>query len=346
MITFAVSAVRPDEGRLPVTTTQASLRQRTRRTYEASACNQTDVIRSNTHGFIAAVHLAFKRHRPLVLSPDDVWLCLGQGFATHVNLHAEALRERLVRHDGKAIITVRRDDFVRDSPSNDWPAVFSELSEHIREHCGKKRDLVVSNFSTTGAVEQAASEVVLFDALQSYFEYRLVTLCGIPEITLLGTPEDWLSIQKRVEMFAEFELTDWTRALLPVLDQIVRTARGDVDRAFWQSFYKLNDASGGPYVTGWINLLFPYIETQESSSRLRQSCRNGFMADWRKGMRTTIGGGPTMEKFPTGLSSAPFMWNYLGTIIPMEFIGGFVGVSQDAGTGAVRPAIGWGIGER
>jgi hypothetical protein len=102
--------------------------------------------------------------------------------------------------------------------------MLSELSERIRERAGKKRDLIVANFSTTGTVEQAAPEVVPFNARQSYFEYKLFTLCGIPEITLLGTPDDWLSIRRRAEVFAEYDLTDWTRALLPVLGRIVRTA--------------------------------------------------------------------------------------------------------------------------
>ncbi len=346
MITFAVSDVRLGEGRLPVTTIQASLRERTRRVFEASACNLTDLIESATHGFIAAAHTAFDQHRPLVLSPDDVWLCLAQGFATHVNLHAEALRERLVSHDGKELIIVTRDDFVKGSPSNDWPAMFSGLSERIRERFGRKRDLVVADFSTTGVVEQAASEVVLFDAVKSYLEYRIASICGIPQVTLLGTPDDWLSIQKRAEMFAEFELTEWTKALSPVLDQILRTARGDVDRAFWQSFYKLNSSSGGPYVTGWINVLFPYIDTWKSTSQRGPTCWNGIVTDWKEGMSEMFGGGPTVDRFPTGLSSAPFRWDYSHTEIPMEFTGGFVGVSQDPGTGAVRPAIGWAIGER
>jgi len=343
VITFAVSDVRDGEGRLPATTLEESLRARSNRTFEAAACNLPDLCGSSTrrfvtHAFVAAAHMAFDRHHPLVLSPDDVWLCLAQGFATHVNLHADALRGHFVHDEGKAKLTVRRDDFVKGSPSNDWPAMFSELSERIREHVGNKRDLVVANFSTTGPVEQAASEVVLFDALQSYFEYELITVCGIPEITLLGTPDDWLSIQKRAEAFAEFDLKDWTKALRPVLRQILRTAQGDVDRAFWQSFYKLKSESGGPFVTGWINVLFPYLVRRRTS----RNCRfwNHSATRWEDGA------GHTAAEFPTGLSSAPFSWKYLDSEFPMVFTGGFVGVSQNAGTGAVRSAIGWAIGER
>jgi len=36
----------------------------------------------------------------------------------------------------------------------------------------------------------------------------------------------------------------------------------------------------------------------------------------------------------------------LGTEIPMTLSGGFVGISQDPQTLAVRPAIGWAVQER
>jgi hypothetical protein len=47
--------------------------------------------------------------RPLILGPDAFWLTIGQGFAQHVNLHHEALRDRLVRHEGKRQLVVSRD---------------------------------------------------------------------------------------------------------------------------------------------------------------------------------------------------------------------------------------------
>ncbi|WP_272427393.1 DUF4419 domain-containing protein [Polyangium jinanense] len=34
-----------------------------------------------THALLGAVHLAFAQHRPLVLSPDAVWLTIAQGVA-------------------------------------------------------------------------------------------------------------------------------------------------------------------------------------------------------------------------------------------------------------------------
>ena len=44
-------------------------------------------------------------------------------------------------------------------------------------------------FSTTGPVERAVMDLVWLDAMQSFFTYQLRSLCGIPEITLEGTPD-------------------------------------------------------------------------------------------------------------------------------------------------------------
>ena len=349
MITFRVSDVAPSKERQRSSTLAKLLHAKMHRLFEAAQGNVIDLaapegsIRLN--GFVAAVHTAFEKHYPLVLSPDDVWLLIAQGFATHVELHAETLRDRLVRHEGKVTISVRRDDFVKGSPSNDWPGVFSELSDRIAEYIGKKRDLIVSDFSTTGPIEKAASEIVLFNTLQSYFEYEVVTLCGIPEITLLGTVEDWISIRRKAEVFAEFDMAIWVQFLSPILDRIIDTARGKVDHSFWQSFYKLNDSSGGPYVTGWINVLFPYIEATDPETQSRNPHANNFVAHWEAGLMDVFGGGPTAAEFPSGLRSAPFSWHYLGDTIKMEFLGGFMGLSQNTATGAVRPAIGWAIAE-
>ncbi len=72
------------------------------------------------HPVVAAAHRAFMDHRPLCLSPDIIWLMIIHGVANHINVNADALRSRFVRHEGKIQISVRRDDFVKGSPENPW----------------------------------------------------------------------------------------------------------------------------------------------------------------------------------------------------------------------------------
>ena len=69
------------------------------------------------------------------------------------------------------------------------------------------------------------SRIVLLDAMQSYFEYVVHTLCGIPTITLEGTQEDWKDLAARVQGFREFGLELWLDVLSPILDQFALRRR-------------------------------------------------------------------------------------------------------------------------
>jgi hypothetical protein len=123
------------------------------------------------HQLMRAVSLAFARHYPLVLSPDAIWLTIAQGLAVHINKNAEKVRKKFVAHEGKLVLKVQGDSFRLGSPDNDWPSVFAEFSSKIKEHIGEATHArIVSDFTTTGPVEKAASEIVLMDAMQSYFE--------------------------------------------------------------------------------------------------------------------------------------------------------------------------------
>jgi hypothetical protein len=104
-------------------------------------------------------------------------------------------------------------------------------------------------------------------AMRSYFEYIVETLCGIPRVTLLGTLSDWQSVKHRAEHLAEYGLEAWVRELSPILDELCAAAAGRPDRELWRSFYKYESRSGGSRVTGWINVLFPYLRRKGSDRR-------------------------------------------------------------------------------
>jgi hypothetical protein len=335
--TFAVSKVerakpKPSLDRAAALANVLS-KTRVEQVYESAA---RLVICNNMHPFVQMAHDAFYEHRPIAISPDAVWFCIAQGFANHVNLHAEELRHHFVKHEGKVTLVVERPDFALGK-HNPWPEAFAAFSDQIAGHVGKRRDLVVADFSTTGPLERAATEVVLMDAFQAYFNYAMMFGCGIPAITLLGTPDDWRSIRRRAQMLSEFGLEDWTSALLPVLDRIVATAEGVDDPAFWLSFFHYDSSSMGSALSGWITVLFPYLK--EGAAKL---VPNPHMAQWKNllGKRT---GGPYVGSIPSGLASAPVKLTDVrtGESTEMRFIAGMFGVVENRGV--LSPEFGWAI---
>lgn len=302
------------------------------------ACSRPDlrtVTAGENHPLVDAVHLAFAQHRPLVLTPDVIWTAVAQGFALHVNLNAERLRERFVRHEGKLTLIVDRDG----SPitAQEWPAIVKAFGLQIATHVGAGlHKLLLNDFSTTGPDERAASEIVLMDSFQRYFDYELRCICGIPEITLLGTPEDWRAIRRRLDVLGEWDLAWWTNALAPAIDRIVASAEGNFDRDFWQCLYKPQEAYGGDAFTGWLNLLFPYFDTDAGFFRREFPANTGPRASW-------IFDGGRAESLPKGKSRAPLRVTHADGKSDewLELIGGFVGVSQDPHTMALKPELGW-----
>lgn len=308
---------------------------------------------------VAAVNAAFCDHRPLVLSPDMFWLLICQGLARHVNANSESLRRSFVEHDGKAKIIVRRDDFVKGSPENSWSEVFAEFSAQIKNHIGEENHAnIVASFSTTGSIERAANEVVLMDTLKSYFKYEFHSLCGIPEVALEGTAEDWSELAKRAERLGSaYDLGWWTIRITPILERIARNAAGAHDPQLWQDIYKIDSMSGGPYINGWLVVFFPYLQTTgffhlDSNERVedvneiyekRDQLRKQTIdtRNWRLVQDTNRG--ITTPNFPGGLCRTPFIWRYLVHTYEMEFIAGFIAFTQDSKSLAVRPKIGWAV---
>ena len=341
MATFAVDRVSPATQPLPRGRFEELLVNRTGGVKPESYSSPIGVPVERFMGvnaFVAAVNEAYANHYPLVLTPDAIWMCIAQGLAQHINANAEKLRSMFVEHEGKKEIQVRRDDFVKGSPANPWPEVFDEFSEQIRKHVGEKtHDLLTPEYSTTGAVEKAAAQVVLMDSFKEYFSYSVATSCGIPQITLEGTVDDWKKLRERTLGLAQYDLDWWVEALEPVLDQFVAAASGSVDQQFWSTMYKQMNMSGGSYVTGWIITLFPYVGYSSSSLK-----RNRFLTSWQE-LRPFSG--VTTGCFPLGVVSTPFKWLYFETEYAMCFYAGFMTVTQDHDSLAIRPEIGWAVAD-
>lgn len=338
--TFAVDDVEVEQSPAKTLTQGALLSKMTKGASEAiSAPARVVCDVPHNHQLMQAVHLAFARHYPLVLTPDVIWLTIAQGLAVHINKNAEKLRKKFVAHEGKLVLDVRRDGFVRGAPDNDWPNVFAEFSSKIKEHIGETTHArVVSDFTTTGPIERAASEIVLMDAMQAYFEYLFRTMCGIPTVTLEGTVEDWEKMRERVHALHTLDLglDFWLPSVDRVLEGFVDAAKGEADKSWWSSIYKLSGGSGGPYINGWITWLLPYLSNGSLNPTIGNEERPAMCS------RVSI----SDDDYPSSLAKAPFVWKYYDELFDYEFIAGLTGVEQDLLTMAVKPVVGWAVRQK
>ena len=315
----------------------------------------SSLVPTEFHGFVSTLHQCFMSHRPLSFGPDHVWLMICQGVANHINQNSDTLRKQLVAHEGKATIIVQRNKFIRGAMENDWENVWPEFLEKMAEHVGPSMALMFTPaFTTTGVIERAACQIAFMDAMQSYFNYEVYTKCGIPIITLEGTPADWQQIKARVSTFRSLGLDSWLDMLMPVLEQFVQTSQCNADPDFWQSFYKWGSGSGEEWISGHILKFFPYrMETtfgeigeykgyDEYLAKREAVRKKKMVPNEEMGKTYRYGGGMQAKDFPVGLSSAPFIWDYYGNRLDYEFLAGFVGATQKDDM-TLRPEIGWAV---
>jgi len=278
------------------------------------------------NGLANTAHTCFDQHKRLILSPDIIWLNIVQQLAIHVNQNSEQLRSKFVSFNGKKLIKVRRDDFVK-GVQNNWQEVFPEFTKQIKTFIGEdNHELIMGNFSTTNEISKAAFEVAMMDVVKSYFDYKFMTKCGIPEITLEGEKSDWENIVNKARRLNKYGLDWWLISLIPVLEEFVNVFDDNINEDYWDSFFKEFSMSGGPYINGHFNKLFAYTFDYEKKIQ-----RNDFDKI-------------TTDRFTGGLSSVPFLWYYFDQVHPMQFISGFVGMEQ--GKDYLKPCIGWAVADR
>lgn len=326
MTTFKVDNVKKENKMLETTPASSIFENNFKSDLEHCGVKE-NIIHLETPGIAGITQRAFDMHLGLILDPETAWATILAGLAKHIELNAEELRSQFVDFEGKVFIEIHRDGF-KKGQENPWHNVFPEFSDKIAEYIGKKRDLIVSDFSTTTPTTKLISEIGLMDAMKQYFDYGVTTACGIPEITIEGTVDDWKNIKHRVQNFDEFGLSFWTSNLIPVLDEIIAAKSGNPNIEFWKDFYSEGGGSGGPFINGHVLSFYAYDKRKSKLSK-----NSGRYSSHLKG-----------SDLPAVMHAAPFVWDYNRHKYSMEFFGGIAGAKQDE-DGSIRAAFGWGVRE-
>ena len=306
------------------------------RVVATSFANEHNLQYEGESPFYGALISAYAGHMSVTLSPDMVWLLISQGFARYVNAHAEELRPLLVSHTGKMTLTVRTDDilFTEDA---DWPKLIGDFASQIDKYTkGDIAHIITADFSTTGPIERVASQITLMKSTEDYFDFVAVTVvCGIPSITLKGTPEDWQLVLEKTKKLSQYGLDGWVKELEPILTEFIRASEGHPNQRFWQSIVKkiridevrapgdgCGDESEPTMFDGWFLKLFP-----NEDGKTREAA--------------------TMEAFQSERVLVPFLYQIRdleGNVLlqsSMELWGGFIGTEVDTAANMLTPKIGW-----
>ncbi|KAH9113569.1 hypothetical protein AeMF1_012255 [Aphanomyces euteiches] len=114
-------------------------------------------------------------------------------------------------YKGRKEIIVNRLDSLH---SADYGDMAKEMIDKMEEHVDPSmKEWILPAFSTTTDHDRIAGSVVMMATMKTYFSYTFNLLCGIPNVTLLGTVQDWEGVQSRVENLRQFggHMDEWRK---------------------------------------------------------------------------------------------------------------------------------------
>lgn len=285
------------------------------------------------NGFFFAALEAWANHHHFSFRPDDVWLLVLQGIATHAQENSEEVRKRFVDFEGKRVVTVREEREARDRDS-----VYLAFFEAMRKDVKHPELLLDVSFSTTTTFDRTVFATAAMAMTKNYFTRRWYTMCGFPSVTLKGEVGDWerlrVAVKGAIETFCLQTFSKrWLEALVPILDRFVSL---DPNPNFWNCMIKRGGTEGSGSKTwydGWVHAFFPYLWKNEKYV-LNQWCVNVETFKANDDARS----GAELEDFPSGLSIAPA--ELFQTAVPkaVEFCAGFV-ATFDVATSTVTPSF-------
>ena len=150
---------------------------------------QSSIRATLGNSFIGALLDAYNNHYAISIRPDDVWLSIVIALADYVDNHAEEMRSIFVIHQGKKKLVVNA--LSGEHTVGNWAGIIQQFSDLIDQNTvASVRDFIEPRFTTTTANDSLIGRVALMGALKNYFSYGVHCLCGIPQVTLMGTAED------------------------------------------------------------------------------------------------------------------------------------------------------------
>lgn len=287
-----------------------------------------------TNQFLDMLGRAFFDHKPIIITPDNIWLLICQGFAEHIKRNSSFFRRKLVSHKKEIEIKVDLDDFIKGK-KNPWEEMFPLFEEKIKGYL--KEDLhsiLVHNFSTTTIKERTAYQIAFMDVVSKYFKYTGVSLCGIPQIKLTGSANDYKIMLNALSQLKKYKLDWWIVPLEKIIEKIIESFHGNIDIKFWKSIYHEESMSGMPNaITGWISTFFPYVKNTNFWKIKSGLVKNPHVFGKNKTLEPT--------DFPTGITKVPFLWKYHGTEFKMHLISGLIGITENPSTNFLETHINW-----
>ena len=302
-------------------------------------------------GFLSAVVHSYNNHYILQTCPDDWWYTIicqisstieragdrtGSGYRSKSEEKLK-LGQFLASHEVRDPLKARMSGVpLREF---DYSSVFGDVAEQIKGSVTvpELAEVVQADFSTSTPSHVLESEITLRSAIQNHFQFEIYFMCGIPQVEMMGTEDDWRKLKTKFlrlkDILAPVEenfvlFGNWWNNVETILKKLIDTYVGKPDREWWSRiFYKEKAWDSGPPVDWYL--------------------RGWFITDFLDGDGWRVGPVGTFEELMGGLTAVPLTFESEGCSAPLitTLVAGIAGIQVEE-TGVipkVRAFHGWAL---
>lgn len=216
------------------------------------------------NGLISTIAMCYSGHYKLVIRPDDIMHSVWSAFALFVNAHPEEMRPYLVKHkEGKITIEIAAGSSFVPSVEALTPTIHAARTKMMPLLDAKFAEWLELSFSTTTDFDRLVATVELMGAVKKFVGCRFTYCCGLPEVELLGTLEDWTQLKTKMDFLTTIEhpaIQKWAAQLTNIANEFYESYQGNVNVAFWESVCKIKrrGSGGQSTVSGWCLAFAPF----------------------------------------------------------------------------------------
>lgn len=270
--------------------------------------------------FVAAASRAYACEKNLAFRPDDVLHAVLYQIAMHVNANSGAHATMFGGSpDGKQRIV----SSVAPSATSVGDSILQTLDILIREKfpANARLDALLSlGFTTTTRDDRIMRAATLMGTVKDHYEFEGGDACGIRQVILHGTKDDWARLRSVVpdavlafERDGETRMKRWSAMLAVVLRHFELTRCGAPSVDFWNKIHAAEEVSCGGSADvsqrGWLAAFLVYTPGEDMHDEIEwhgDTKAEGALID---GVQFPCVQFDNETGYPCGSTIVPFMWN-------------------------------------
>lgn len=203
-------------------------------------------------GFLGFLSHAYSNHVKIAISPYDIWILIISEISKFIVSRPEPFRGLFTNSAEKQEIVVLTDSLY-EMPMN-------VLSAALASNINFNADILFPKLSIESEESVRMIQALFCEMASPYYSYSML-MCGLPEIKVLGTVDDWKMIKTHFDDLFELmgkccNFENYKLRVGIILDSIINSFEYSEDDKvlFWKDIFSEKNIGSGSQleIKGWI----------------------------------------------------------------------------------------------